>query len=104
MVKSPGLLSTLLHKPTHELLGVGLEHLVDVFQNRVDVLVELLLALGDVLAALDLGSLFGLRRLLRGLVLLATLSCHRPPPVRPNGRPCYHDPTRAGLAALATFR
>src|ERR1700712_453525 len=42
-----GLLATLLDERLHEVLGVGLEDVVDVLEDRVDVLVELLLAFGD---------------------------------------------------------
>ena len=42
---SSGSLPTLLHEAADELLGVLLEHLVDLVEDRVDVVVELLLAL-----------------------------------------------------------
>ena len=41
-------LAALLDEPAHELLGVGLEDLVDLVEDRVDVGVERLLALGEV--------------------------------------------------------
>src|ERR1700754_2501373 len=39
------LLAALLHVRTHEVLGVLLEHVVDLVEDRVDVLAELLAAL-----------------------------------------------------------
>ena len=41
-------LAALLDERSDELLGVGLEDLVDLVEDRVDVVVERLLALGDV--------------------------------------------------------
>src|SRR5689334_5389722 len=61
-------LSALLHEAADELLGILLEHVVDLVEDRVDVVVELLLALG-----VDLGGLglrLGLARLAGALVLL----------------------------------
>ena len=49
------LLAALLDERLHEVLGVGLEHVVDLVEDRVDVLVELLLALGDVALRCSLG-------------------------------------------------
>jgi hypothetical protein len=40
-------LAALLHEAAHELLGVLLEHVVDLVQDRVHVVVELFLALGN---------------------------------------------------------
>ena len=50
MILSPAScsLATLLDERLHEVLGVALEDVVDLVEDRVDVLVELLLALGDV--------------------------------------------------------
>src|SRR5690349_13376939 len=70
-------LAALLDERLHEVLGVGLEHLVDLVQDRVDVLVELFLALGDV----GLGGLGGLDLLLAALAGLLLLLCHLAPPV-----------------------
>jgi hypothetical protein len=68
----PGrLLAALLHVALHEVLGVGLEHVVD--------LVEQLVELGlDLLAALALGRGFfdGLFPLRRGCLLLLFSLCH----------------------------
>src|SRR5690606_36813090 len=77
-----GLLAALLDVAAHELLGVLLEHLVDLVQNGVDIVRELLLALLDVrrrgrLGLLDLG-------LTPPCLLLAAgvLSSHALPPSR----------------------
>src|SRR5680860_252442 len=64
------LLSALLDKGLHEVLCVGLEHLVDLVEDRVDVLVELLLALDDGVLRSNLGRVLGFRALLWLLVLL----------------------------------
>src|SRR5919112_5408258 len=65
-------LATLLDERLHEVLGVGLEDLVDLVEDRVDVLVDHLLALGDV----RLHDLLGRRLLLRGLARLLLLLGH----------------------------
>src|SRR5688500_8984318 len=65
-------LSALLDERLHEVLGVALEDLVDLVEDRVDVLVDHLLALGDV--ALD--DLLGRRLVLRGLARLLLLLGH----------------------------
>ena len=66
-----GSLPALLDERLHEVLGVGLQHVVDLVEDRVDVLVELFLALGDGRVGLDLGSLVRfLGSLLRLLLLL----------------------------------
>src|SRR6476620_986298 len=57
----PGLLAALLHVRPDELLGVLLEHLVDLVQDGVHVVGELLLPLPDFLGAAGLG-LFGAPR------------------------------------------
>src|ERR1700709_2623950 len=67
-----GSLPALLDERLHEVLRVGLEHITDRAADRVDVLVELFLALGDVALRCRLGLLRGLRGLLRLLLLL----CH----------------------------
>src|SRR3954451_11305605 len=64
------LLPALLDERLHEVLGVGLEHVVDLAEDRVDVLVELLLALRHVALRGRLALILGLRGLLRLLVLL----------------------------------
>src|SRR3954451_6265995 len=71
-----GSLPALLDERLHEVLGVGLEHVVDLAEDRVDVLVELLLALGHIALRGGLGLLLGLGGLLRLLVFL----CHVRPP------------------------
>ena len=48
------LLTTLLYERAHELLGVILEDVVDLVEDRIDVVVELLLAFGIDLGSLDL--------------------------------------------------
>src|SRR5882757_6498928 len=48
------LLAALLHERPDEVLGVGFEHVVDLIEQRVNVLGELFLPLGDVGLALDL--------------------------------------------------
>src|SRR5918994_4832651 len=63
-------LAALLDERLHEVLGVGLEHLVDLVEDRVDVLVDHLLALGHVRLGHLLGDLLGLRRPARLLLLL----------------------------------
>ena len=78
-------LAALLHEAADELLGVGLEHLVDVVEDRVDVVVELLLALGGGVAGADSSGSSSSARLARGPVLLATFACHRRPPAREAG-------------------
>src|SRR5688500_1512803 len=65
-------LSALLDERLHEVLGVGLEDLVDLVEDRVDVLVDHLLALGDV----GLLDLIGRGVLLRGLERLLLLLGH----------------------------
>ena len=52
--RPPSSLAALLDERLHEVLGVGLEDVVDLVEDRVDVLVELLLALGDVGLGRDL--------------------------------------------------
>src|ERR1700750_1511562 len=53
----PGLLAALLHVGPDELLGVLLEHLVDLVEDGVHVVGQLLLALLDVTRRLRLGPL-----------------------------------------------
>src|SRR3954451_22660603 len=96
-MSSSGSLPTLLHESADELLGVLLEDLVDLVQDRVDVLVEPLFPLLDVLRRLDLLDLFLGRRTLRLLVLLTAVLRHGTPP-RTAGRAAQptlnSDPTR----------
>ena len=66
-------LPALLHEAADELLGVGLQHLVDLVEDRVDVLVELLLALGDVVVGRASAAVLGLVDLRVRPVLLATV-------------------------------
>src|SRR5690242_5016562 len=73
------LLAALLDEGLHEVLGVGLEDVVDLVEDRVDVVVESLLALRDIGLGRDLGDLLGLARLARLLLLLGhafTLAVH----------------------------
>src|SRR5215213_1341421 len=70
------LLPALLDERLHEVLGVRLEDVVDLVEDRVDVLVELFLALRDVTLRGSLSLFLGLRGLLRLLVLL----CHERSP------------------------
>src|SRR5882757_1094642 len=79
-MSSSGSLPTLLHEAADELLRVLLQHLVDLVKNRVDVLVEPFLALGDVFLRLDLLDLFLAGRPLRLLVLLPAVFRHGTPP------------------------
>src|SRR6266568_1553970 len=70
------LLAALLHVGADELLGVLLEHLVDLVEDRIHVVGELLVPLPDFLCAARLG-LFGLLGAPRGLPLTAcVLRCH----------------------------
>src|SRR5579871_4337345 len=64
------LLAALLDVRAHELLGVLLEHLVDLVEDRVDVVGELLVPLLDLLGG-------------RGLVLLGLLGTPRRLPLAP---------------------
>src|SRR6202050_525068 len=66
--------AALLHVRPDELLGVLLEHLVDLVQDRVDVVGELVLALLDVLGSLRRGVLFLLAAPLN-LTLAAGVLC-----------------------------
>src|SRR5919106_5539119 len=80
---SPGSLAALLDERLHEVLGVGLQYLVDLVENGVDVVVEGFLALGDI----GLGShlLLGgglLTALLWLLLLLGHVSTLSPCPGR----------------------
>src|ERR687888_649107 len=52
---SKGLLAPLLHILLHELLGILLQHLVDLVKERVELLLELLALLGDLSRRLDVG-------------------------------------------------
>src|SRR5918994_7489183 len=67
-------LAALLDERLHEVLGVGLEHLVDLVEDRVDVLVDHLLALGHVRLGHLLGDLLGLGGPARLLLLLGHAS------------------------------
>src|SRR5450755_2389090 len=49
-------LAALLHEAPDEVLGVRLEHIVDVVEDRVDVFGELLVPLGDVRVGLCAGG------------------------------------------------
>src|SRR5690625_3498581 len=75
-------LATLLHESAHELLRVLLEHLVDVVQNAVDILIQLVLAFLQILGSLVLGGgILLLPRLLRLALPTATcVTCHLTPP------------------------
>src|SRR5580765_8269265 len=76
-----GSLAALLDERLHEVLGVRLEHVVDLVEDGVDVVVQGLLALGDIGLGRDLGDVLGLARLARLLLLLGhafTLAA-RPP-------------------------
>src|SRR5579884_2744038 len=79
------LLSALLDEAAHEVLGVGLEDLVDLVQDGVDVVVQLVLALLEVrgLARLSLDLLDVLRGAVRPLLAAAgVLGRHVPHPAR----------------------
>src|SRR4051812_17725004 len=65
-----GSLSALLDERLHEVLGVGLEDVVDLVEDGVDVVVQGFLALGDIGLGRDLGDVLGLARLARLLLLL----------------------------------
>src|SRR5438874_12198408 len=81
---APRLLAALLHVGPDELLGVLLEHLVDLVQDGVHVVGELFVPLPDFLGAASLG-LFGLFGAPRGLLLPAcVLRCHLPTSVSRN--------------------
>src|SRR5262245_65106879 len=100
-------LATLLNEATHELLGILLEHLVDLVQNRVDVVIEALLALGDLVGRLGLGRLFPLALLARSLLLLSAVSGHAAPPSRVRSRqsrPYKGDATLRPSLAVAKPR
>src|ERR1700727_1610977 len=73
----PSLLSALLHVGPNKFLGVLLEHLVDLVENRVDVVSELFLPLPDFLGRARLGFL-GLFGSPRGLLLTTCVlrRCH----------------------------
>ena len=77
------LLTAFLDKGTHEILGVRLEDLVDLVQDRVDVLAELLVTFGNVTA--------GFRGLFDRVVLLAL-------------RPGYMTPNLAARQSAALDR
>jgi hypothetical protein len=68
-------LAALLHIGPDELLGVLLEHLVDLVQNRVDVVSELVLALLDVLGPLRRAVLLLLAAAGSRLTLSAGVLC-----------------------------
>src|SRR5919197_5196945 len=76
---SKGLLAPLLHILLHELLGVLLQHLVDLVQERVELLLELLALLGDLSRRLDVGLVSLVLLAVSASLLLgaAAVLCHR---------------------------
>src|SRR3954469_10812589 len=97
-MSSSGSLPTLLHETADELFRVLLQHLVDLVEDRVHVVVEPFLALGGILGRLDLGDLFLGRRTLRLLVLLPAVLRHGTHLLEPQWKAAqpafYSDPTR----------
>src|SRR5580658_7817633 len=98
----PPLLPALLHVGPDELLGVLLEHLVDLVENRVHVVGELLLPLPDLLggAGLHLVGLFGAPS---GLPLTAcVLRCHIATSVSPNAIVTRESPAQSRRTKIGT--
>ena len=89
------LLAALLDVGPDELLGVLLENLVDLIEDRIDVVGELFLPVPDFLCGARLG-LFGLLGTPRGLPLTASVGCHFATSVCPNAivRPAGGIPPR----------
>src|SRR3954454_7321441 len=63
-------LAALLDEGLHEVFRVGLEDVVDLVEDGVDVVVQRFLALGDIALGDDFGGLLHLRGLARLLLLL----------------------------------
>src|SRR5580704_4363667 len=96
------LLAALLHVRPNELLGVLLEHLVDLVEDGVDVVGELFVPLLDFLGTASLG-LFGLFGAPRGLPLTAcVLRCHVTTSVSPNAIVTRGSPAQSRQAEIGT--
>src|SRR6201989_1292017 len=98
----PGLLAALLHVRPDELLGVLLEHLVDLVEDGVHIVGELFLPLPDFLGAAGLG-LFAPSAAPRGLPLPAcVLRCHVTTSVSPNAIVTRGSPAQSRQAEIGT--
>src|SRR6266498_2994269 len=100
---SKGLLAPFLHVLLHELLGVLLQHLVDLVQEGVELLLQLLALLGDLGRGLNVSLLRFLLAMRTPLLLgAAAVFCHRPLLTLAR-RLCHADRTRtAGRSTLWT--
>src|SRR5690349_16227363 len=97
-----GLLAALLHVRPNELLGVLLEHLVDLVEDGVHVVGELFVPLLDFLGTASLG-LFGLFGAPRGLPLTAcVLRCHVTTSVSPNAIVTRGSPAQSRQPEIVT--
>src|SRR5690348_15843884 len=96
------LLAALLHVRPNELLGVLLEHLVDLVEDGVHVVGELFVPLLDFLCTASLG-LFGLFGAPRGLPLTAcVLRCHMTTSVSPNAIVTRGSPAQSRQPEIGT--
>src|SRR4029077_2576812 len=96
------LLAALLHVRPNELLGVLLEHLVDLVENGVHVVGELFVPLLDFLGTAGLG-LLGLLGAPRGLPLTAcVLRCHVTTSVSPNAIVTRGSPAQSRQPEIVT--
>src|ERR1700749_2436080 len=101
--RSPGrILAALLDVRADELLGVLLQHLVDLVEDGVHVVGELLVPLLDFLGTASLG-LFGLFGAPRGLPLTAcVLRCHVTTSVSPNAIVTRGSPAQSRQPEIGT--